>query len=91
MEKLYFGIVTNEHYVALSAIEFSTWEQRYGARKLMDTMREAFIEPLYMSHVDVIIDDNYSIKDIIPCGTKLNLSMTLVLKKRLNELGYYIA
>lgn len=91
MEKLYFGIVINKNYVALRAIEFSTWDERYGACTLIDTMRDAFIEPLYMRFVDVIIDDNYSIKDIEPRGIKLNASMLLVLKKRLNELGYYIA
>lgn len=91
MEKLYFGIVINKNYVALRAIEFSTWDERYGACTLMSTMCDAFIEPLYMRYVDVIIDDNYSIKGIEPRGTKLNPSMTLVLKKRLNELGYYIA
>lgn len=91
MEKIYFGIVINKSHVALKAIEFSTWDERYGACKLIDTMRDAFIEPLYMRFVDVIIDDNYNIKGVIPCGTKLNASMTLVLKKRLNELGYYVA
>lgn len=91
MNTLHFGIVTNERYVALKAIEFSTWDERYGAWKFLSLMRESCIEPLYMWSVDVIIDDNYDIKEIKPYGIKLNYSMTLVLKKRLNELGYYIA
>lgn len=88
---IHFGIVTNEHYSAIRAIEYATWEERYAAWKTTALLRSEGCTNVFFWSVDVRIDDEHqTIKEIKAYGVELNYSMMWALKRQLNELGYYV-